>query len=492
MDLHGYLRAMRINWWVIALATLLGLAVSILIVFRTPSKYESSLTFYVSTSTDAGRSPAEADQYAQRRVNSYVELLSSDKLASKIITDTKLPLAQDAVVSAISASAQPETVLLTATVTTESANQSQQIAEAIARQFSSLVNELDNVGSPSRPTVRLTVTSGPALDPMPVAPRKSLIVSLGLFVGLGLGFVAAILREVLDKTVSSADDLRSLNDAPVLATIPVDGAVRRAPMVLQGHAQSAWAEAVRQLRTNLQFIDATNPVRALAVTSSVASEGKSVTAVNLAAAFADLGQRVILIEADFRRPKAADYLGLERAVGLSNVLVGQVSLEDVVQTWGPSRLAVLASGTSPPNPSELLGGEAMAALLTRLRTRYDLIILDLPPLLPVADAAVASRLVDGFIVIVRFGKTTKVQIKSALRAVEAVDGRVLGTVLTFAPPKSLTYAHDTYQVLDSSPTGQEPVGSHDANSAAAQAPMRPQSTNGSRHRMGLRRPPIRP
>jgi capsular exopolysaccharide synthesis family protein len=145
--------------------------------------------------------------------------------------------------------------------------------------------------------------------------------------------------------------------------------------------------------------------------------------------FAESGRRTLVIEGDLRHPKLSDYLGLERSVGLSNVLAGQVDVDEVLQQWGDGPLVVLSGGTVPPNPSEMLGSHGMTELMERLRTRFDTIIIDTPPLLPVTDAAVASVHADGVVIVVRAGRTTRAQLATAIASLRAVDARIFGTIL---------------------------------------------------------------
>ncbi len=218
--------------------------------------------------------------------------------------------------------------------------------------------------------------------------------------------------------------LRTLTDAAVLGSIPYDKKAKSSPLITAGQTRSSRAEAFRQLRTNLQFMDIENPARVVVVTSSTGGEGKSTTAINLAVSFAESGRRVLLIEGDLRRPRVSDYLGIEKSVGLTNVLAGQIEIGDALQPW-TAGMSVLSCGSIPPNPSELLGGSVMDKLLKRLKTVFDIIIIDTPPLLPVTDAAVASKLADGVVVVVRAGKTTKAQFHTSLRNLEDVDARVV-------------------------------------------------------------------
>ena len=443
MDLRGYVQAVRKYWWLVLLVILAGVGAAVAVTVTASPKYESSVSFFVSTPPGADGTALQADQYAQRRVNSYVGLLTSEVLANRIIADSGVDLTPAQVSASITASADLNTVLLNATVTDTSPERATAIATALSKQFGLLVGELDNRGSADNANVQLNVISGPTYNPDPVSPRKTLNIGLGFLVGLALGLALAILRQLLDTTIRTPQVLQTVTDVPVLGMIANERSARRSPLIVDMHARSIRAEALRQLRTNLQFTDAARPVGVLVVTSSIESEGKSSTSTNLALAFAAYGKRVLLIDADLRRPKVAEYLGLEGDVGLTNLLVGQAAIDDVLQPWGESGLVVLPSGTVPPNPSELLGGESMATLLQSLRQRFDMIVIDTPPLLPVTDAAVASRLADGAIVVVRYGKTTRHQLATALRSLTAVDARVLGTVLTMTPNKGAE-AYKTY------------------------------------------------
>ncbi len=493
MDLHGYVQAVRKYWWLVLLMTGLCVGASIVLTYTATPQYESSVTFFVSTSANADGTALQADQYAQRRVNSYVGLLTSEKLAQSVIDNAHLDMTVSQVTGSIAAAADLNTVLLTATVTNSSPERSLAIATAISTQFGQMVAQLDNHGSPENANVVLNVVSGPTLNPVPVSPRKTLNIGLGVLLGLALGLAAAILREVLDNTVRSPQVLRTMSEAPVLGVIAADRGSKKSPLIVDNHARSVRAEAFRQLRTNLQFIDAARPVGVLVVTSSIANEGKSTTEINLAVSFSDSGRRVLLIEADLRRPRVAEYLDLEGAVGLTNVLVGQAAIDDVLQPWGRGGLTVLPSGTIPPNPSELMGSPLMAELIIQLRKSFDMIIIDTPPVLPVTDAAVASRLVDGVVLVVRYGKTTRNQVSTALRSLTAVDARVLGTVLTMSPVKGAEaysaygyYEDDDRVELSTGPesAGGSEIEPGESDSARSQKPAK--SAKPSR-RTGLRR-----
>lgn len=190
------------------------------------------------------------------------------------------------------------------------------------------------------------------------------------------------------------------------------------------------AEAFRVLRTNLQFLAVDRPLQTLLITSSVPSEGKSLTAANLAVAFAQAGQRVLLVDADLRRPSAHKLFGLGRTwSGLTTLLASGAALGDVVQETPVEGLHLLPCGPIPPNPAEVLGSGRMGEFLAQAKAAYDLVVLDTPPVLAVADPCVLAPKVDGVALVVRLGHVGHPQAKRAKAALESVGARILGVIL---------------------------------------------------------------
>lgn len=445
MDLRGWARVLRKYWWIILLTTVLGAGVGVFVTFNTPPQYASTVTFFVRTPAEQIGGAYQGDQFAQKRVNSYVQAMESRRLADMILADTQLDLTVDQTISKISAKGDLNTVLLTATVTDTSPQRSLDIATSLSRVFVDLVSSLETPPGSTTPSVTIEVISAATLNPNPVAPRPLINLGLATVLGLALGIALAVLREVLDITVRTVAVLKAITDGSVLAIVPFDVAAKKSPLIMDGTSRSVRAEAFRQLRTNLQFVDVDHPVQVVVVTSSVTNEGKSSTATNMAVTFAEAGRTVLLIEGDLRRPRVAQYLGLEGAIGLTNVLAGQVSVTEVLQKWGPDGLSVLTSGSIPPNPSELLGSSNMQDLVKSLRKSFSMIIIDTPPLLPVTDAAIVAAVADGAIIVVRHGKTSRHQVSSAVVALQAVDARLLGSVLNMMPIKGAdAYGYSGY------------------------------------------------
>lgn len=431
MELSQYLLALRKFWWAVLIPLTVGIIAGLFIAVSAQSQHRGSVTYFVKTLQDSSPNAAfQGDQFAQRRVNSYVALLSSDRLAESIVEASGVDLTPRQVSRLIGASGDINTVLLTATVTTDSPELTASLLDALATEFAALVDAVENPDGQD-PSVNLEVVSGPRVDE--VAPRRVLTVGVMAVLGLIIGVAAAVLLQLRDTSVREEQDLIHAGAGPLLARTPVDRSIDVEPLALQSDGSSARSESFRQLRTNLRFIDIERPAQVLVVTSSVAAEGKSATVANLSIAFAAAGQRVLAVEADLRRPRLAQYFDIGRSLGLSDVLAGTAPLEQALRPWGDSSLTILPSGHLPPNPSELLGSERMSRLLEKLRVDYDTVLIDTPPLLPVTDGAVLSTRADGVLLVVRYGKTRHQELSMAVRSIEAVGSTILGSVLTMTP-----------------------------------------------------------
>jgi tyrosine-protein kinase len=435
VDLHDFVRLLRRRWRAITVVAVAGLVAAGAVTTATTAVYQASTQVFVSLrGTGSSASNAYQDNlFSQQRVKSYIKIANSPAVTGPVVERLRLDLTPRQLAGRITASAPPDTVLIDINVRDRAPSQARDVANAVASQFAQVVGSLESPGRGLPSPVSVTVVRPAELPVTPVAPRPALNLTLGLVVGLALGVGLAVLREVLDTSVKTTEDLQQLTGSSALGVIAFDPSAQRAPLVGQADPHSMRLEAFRTLRTNLRFVDVDNPPRVVVLTSSMANEGKSTTACNLAITLASAGARVILVEGDLRRPRVADYMGLEGAVGLTDVLIGRAGLDQVLQPWGDSPLSVLTGGALPPNPSEMLGSTQMTDLLAALRARADMVLIDTPPLLPVTDAAVLARECDGALVVIRQGRTTREQLTRALEALRSVDARVLGTVLNMAP-----------------------------------------------------------
>lgn len=436
MDLHDFLRVLRRRWRLVTALTVLAVGAAVAVTALSTPVYQAEVQLFVSlrdSGNDGTTTAYQGNLFTQERVKSYAKIANSPAVTRAVIQQLDLDQTPDTLARRISATAPPDTVLVDLTVKDTSAQRARDIANSVATQFTKVVGDLERPAPGQSSPVKVTVVRPASVPTSPVSPRPVLNVALGLLLGLVSGIGFAVLRETLDTSIKSSEDLQKLTGSSALGIISYDAQAQKNPLVSQVDSRTGRGEAFRTLRTNLRFVDVDNPPRVVVITSSVAGEGKSTTACNLALTLASAGVRVILVEGDLRRPRVADYMGLEGAVGLTDVLIGRAKLEDVLQPWGASMLSVLTSGALPPNPSELLSSSQMTDLIGALRARADVVLIDAPPLLPVTDGAVLARECDGAIVIVRHGKTTREQATKALEALRSVGARVLGTVLNMAP-----------------------------------------------------------
>ncbi|WP_051683731.1 polysaccharide biosynthesis tyrosine autokinase [Blastococcus sp. URHD0036] len=428
-DIAGALRA---RWWLPLLGLLLGGAAAALLVAQSTPLYTSTTQFFVSTAGSTSASEAlQGGQFSEQRVASYAELLRGPDLAAAVIDRLGLDETAEELSSRLTVTALPETVLVSVSVEDPSAEQAQRIAAAVGEEFGDLVASLERADSDGDASVVVSTTQEPVVPDEPSSPQSLRLLAIGLGGGLLLGAVGAVVRARLDRSVSTTEQAVAAAGAPVLGVVVRDRGLR-STHVAGGQA----AEDFRRLRTNLQFLDVDTAPRVLMVSSALPGEGKTTTAVNLALSLAESGQRVVLVEADLRRPKAVEYLNLVPSVGLTQVLTGRAELGDVTQVVGEVGLEVIGAGPLPPNPGELLGSARMARLVTELRERYDYVLFDAPPLLPVADAAGLAPLMDGVLVSVRHRWTSRGHLREAADTLTRVNARPLGVVVGMVSGRS--------------------------------------------------------
>ncbi|HEV3046442.1 MAG TPA: polysaccharide biosynthesis tyrosine autokinase [Solirubrobacteraceae bacterium] len=319
-------------------------------------------------------------------------------------------------------------------------------------------------------------------DDTPVSPKPKRDMLLGGVVGLFLGCALALLADFLDKRLKTLDDIERVYGYPLIASIPHTRASRKGTFAAQLAGPAG--ESYRMLRESLRFLDPTGRARCFLITSAEESEGKSTVAVNLACALAAVGKRVILVEADMRRPAVATQLGVSREVpGLSDLLISDD--EDVVDYLTVSdvdpNLSILPSGMTPPNSADLLAAGRMPTVLARVREAADVVIVDSPPLLPVADTRVLVRLpeIDGAIMVARAGTSRRDHARAAQRILDQSGRKVFGLVVTgvaAAPDGAYYYAEGTY--------GGSSHGSDRASKAQAKSSHKPSpgpNGNGRHH-----------
>lgn len=406
---------------------------------------QSNIIQIVATATD----PDEAASVANAYANAFVEYRKAtaiedietgiESLAAKV---AEFQTEIDAIDRQIADAPEEEQTALSRSLGQRRA--------ALVSQQTVYVNFIDNL------QIDLGLTTGGARvitpatgesTPFSPKPRQSTVV--GIMLGFLLGCAAALLRDLLDTSVRSADDLERATHLPNLAVIPnvprrlgPDG---REEAVLAQLGSPA-AEAYRTLRTAVSFLDFDDHVQVVAITSAAPGEGKTTTVANLAVAMASAGRRVVVVSGDLRRPRVHQFFGAGNDVGMTSVLLGLCSLDEAVQRGSSQQgglpIAVLSSGPTPPNPSELLAAPRATALLRSLRDTADVVLIDCPPVLPVTDAVVLARSADAVLLVAAAGITSTRQLSRAIGVLQQVDAPVAGTVLNRLDEKgAYTYVY---------------------------------------------------
>lgn len=449
MNLQDIVKLLRSRWITVCVTIVIAVLGAVALTMATTPLYQASTRLFVSTST-GGASVSDTYQgnrLSQERVVSYTQLLMGQTLAQRTVDTLGLNMRADSLRANVKASAKPDTVLIDVAVLDASPVRARDIANALSDEFVAMARELETPEDGSPPDARVVVEQRASISDHPVVPKTVRNIAMGLALGILLGIGLAVVRDLLDNTIKDRNTLEQISGVGVVGSIPLDKERRKQPAIAFDKESSAIAEAFRKLRTNLQFLAVDNPPRVIVVTSSMPSEGKSTTAINIALALTEAEHKVVLVDGDMRRPMLHKYLDLVGQVGFSTVLSGRVSLREALQKTSYPGLTVLTSGAVPPNPSELLGSLAAKKLLSELREQYDYVIVDSTPLLAVTDAALLATAADGALTMARFGQTKRDQLAHAVRNLEDVGATVLGTVLTMTPTRgssSYSYSYGYY------------------------------------------------
>lgn len=434
MELSEYGRAIARNWLLVLICLVTGVAVAWGVTARATPVYQSTVKFYVVSPPSTGQSSLQSLELSRGRIASYASLIKSDKFVEGLVSSSSTGLSAAEIAESVSASADQDTLMLTVVVSLPDPAKASQVAREIV---SGLNQALDEVGagrtqSGGGQTV-LNVVAGPTDETDPVSPRLSLNLALGALLGLGAGIGIAVARRMMDHTLRTPAEVEEASGLPLLARIPVSAEARKFSDVLDRRPASLLDEAARRLRTNMDHLTAMPASGVVLISSARPGEGKTTVALMLARAWADAGEKVLLVEADLRRPRLATELKLPNGLGLAEVLAGRAGLSGAIQKTASDRLHIVAAGSVPGNPTELLAGQAMAAALGEMRSSYSRVILDAPAMQPFSDAALLAVQADSTVLVVRYQKVTRELLGASLRNLELVKGTVAGTVLNALP-----------------------------------------------------------
>ncbi|WP_144756108.1 polysaccharide biosynthesis tyrosine autokinase [Curtobacterium pusillum] len=452
LDLRDFIRTLRSFW--AGAVTVLGLTVTIAACWTMTQDRlftsTASAIVQVAGADDVGLA-LSAENLAKSKAESYAEMSHSIAVANRAAAALGADADADAerLIKRIASSVPADTSIVEIEAVAGNPEDAQRLARAWTDALAANVDQMNtDAGQDTEGagTVRLVPLAVATLPTSPTEPRVGTVILVATLLGSVGAVLYALVRNQLDRRIRSAEILEAELGLPVVGRLPfVEHLENRRALATDAvpgdgadtRTAAALTEALREIRTNLSFLNVDDPPRSLVISSSTAGEGKTTVAANLAATIAQSGQQVVLIDCDLRRPAQANLLGLTNGTGLSDVLSGRAKLHEVVQHRSDvENLHVITSGRTPPNPSELLASRAMRDLVATLE-QDAFLVLDAPPLLAVTDAAILSREADGMLLVVSAKRTTLDQVRRAVDAVHRVSGRIFGAVLNRVPVRGI-------------------------------------------------------
>jgi len=418
VEIRDYVKLLKRRWWVLMLCVVLGGVGAQVATSRQAKTYGSQVTFFLS---DASGRPVNTliASSAQTRFSSYSTLVSSQPLT--LLVRKQVGLNGGWGVTAVGI---PDTIFFRLGVTASSPMLAYQVARGYTTELPKYISAFEGTSGGEGNTLHVLEPAG--YNPTLLGPSRIRNIAEGAGLGMVVALGLLLLLEALDNKVRDVGELEELAGVGVAASVPQE--FRNLSLVVDKKPQSQRAEAIRLIRTNVQFAGIGDSLRTLVVTSPGAGEGKTSVATDLAVAYAQAGQRVVLLDADLRKPRVGETFKTTDEPGLTGVLLGNVPLSAALRPWKDGLLQVMTSGARPAQPSELLASTKMAELLQVLRAETDLVIIDSAPVMPVADTMGLVAHADAVLVVVRVGSTQRSALTATVTRLQSVDARVVGVV----------------------------------------------------------------
>ena len=460
MELIRYWRVVRRLAWLIALCPVVTALAAGIISLQLPKVYEAKASLLVRPAQPLSVDPGVAALTTDQILRTYARLMTERPLLEQVISDEGLKTDPLTLFKQITVTPAPNTAILDVAVRDTNPVQARNTANTLVDDFIAKIKDIQTTEAKSKALTASTtdnlVVWTPAITPLdPVSPKPLLNIGLGILAGVVVGLGLAFLLDYLDQSVRSDEILRErVGLVPLghISYLPAKPDRRGELVALAG--DSPIVEAYKTLRTNLLFSSVDKEVKTVVITSAVPNEGKSRTAANLAIVLAQAGHPTLLVDADFRRPSQHRMFGKVRNLGLSNLIVQDMPESALfVADEQIKDLVVLASGPTPPNPSELLGSAQMKALLARFRKGFDYVVIDTPPVNAVTDASVLAAITDAAILVVDTNKATYPAVQHAKQALERVGGQVLGSVMNKMKAAGGNYYYYAYNYNYGHPNG---------------------------------------
>ena len=413
--------------------------------FTAQKKYTATAQLFASynnTTADAldnsVSSQSTAGTYIATQLKSYPDLIKTEAVLQPVVDDMNDDsITTDSLANMVTATNPTDTYMLNVSVEATDPQLAAQLANGISQSLSKVVSS-ELYASGKRSMVKLSVVQKAKTPQAESYPNKKLNIAVAVVAGLVLGVFAALLRDVLSRKLQDLMDLQSVDSKGSIAgVIPKDETLQDSKPVIVAKPSSSLAEEFRRIRTNLSFITSKDgdKGRLIVITSSMPSEGKTTISCNLAAALAENGASVLLIDADLRHPSVAKRLGLEGGVGLAHVVSNQASVKDVVQRYWKPNLHIMPAGPRIQNASVLLNSRVMHELVHQAVQQYDYVIIDTAPMSVANDAAVLGQMGNGVVMVSAKNVTYKSALRGAVSELRDLDVPLLGYVFNLADEK---------------------------------------------------------
>ena len=435
MSVRSLISAVRKFWWLVVVLAIGGGAASFAYAASQTPMYQATSSLHFAL--DQGASAVDLNQgsaYTQSQMLSYAQLVRGSRVLEPVIDELDLDTTPRELARLIQVTIPQDTVTLKITATTPGPESSADLATSISEHLIDEVQEIAPKNPEGGSTITVVVYDDAVAPQHQSSPDKTKAAGIGLGAGAAIGIAAALLIVALDTRLRTEEQLANVTGPPVLGAISRSPLLARRSIAMIQQRLSRTTEEFLRIRSALTFANIASEVKVLLITACKPGEGKSTISANLAMALAGEEESVLLIDADLRRPRAHEYAGVDGAVGLTNVLSGEVDLDVATYRFPGTALDLLPAGTIPPNPAELLTSAAMKDLVTEMSRRYRYVILDTPPVLSVADANLLSPLADGTIITVDAQKTRRASLAQTTKILTGGGARILGTVLNRARP----------------------------------------------------------
>jgi capsular exopolysaccharide synthesis family protein len=425
--------------------------------FMSPTKYTATAELF-ATYTGQADSPQNSSEmssgasYLSTQIKTYPQLIKTQAVLQPVISDLNLNMKVSQLADMVTATNPSNTFMVDVSVEAGGATQSADIANSVANNLSEQISSALYTDGASKSPIQLSVVQKAVPPESPSSPKTVLYLAAGVILGVIAAIGAALLKDMINTKVDDTDEVKELTHSASLGTVPRSDVFDDTRPAVVGNPSSREAEEFRRIRTNIAFLnpDVHDRGHLLVITSTEPSEGKTTISVNTAAAIAEDGKTVLLIDADLRHPSVAKSLGIEGHVGLSHILSGQATPREIVQKYWKPNFHVLPAGRRPGNASILLNSQVMHEMVVQALQQYDYVILDTAPMSVSTDAAVFGRLADGVVMVIGKGVAEKKELEATVQSLGTAEVPVLGYVFNLADPKKIHSKNYYYYEDDNS------------------------------------------